>query len=495
MASIGIIGGGIGGLAAANLLAQAGHTVHIFEKNHQLGGRAGSFIKDGFQFDTGPSWYLMPKVFEHYYSLLGTSADEQLELQKLSPAYTVYSEGYESLTITGDLATDMATFEAIEPGAGRALKRYVARSKEIYEFALRYFLYSNFDSVSSLVNSSIISQAIPLLSLALTPLHSHVKKSFKHPRLQQLMEYPMVFLGSSPFSAPALYSLMSALDFDEGVWYPKGTMYAFVDSLVEIGRSLGVQYHVNSPISQIETNGHRATGLKLENGSTHTCDIVLSNADLHFTETSLLPRGAQSYPARYWRKKEPSPSALLLYLGVKDTIPEFSHHTLLFVKEWRKNFEQIFKSHALPHPASLYISKTSASDSTAPKNHENIFVLVPLPAGVELSEDELASAADEYLAQIYDMTGVDLASRIVTKTLFGPNEFRDTYNSWQSSMLGPSHRLSQSAFFRTPNRSKKLDNLFYVGAGTMPGIGVPMCLIGAELVTTRITQYLERSRA
>ncbi len=487
MAKIIIIGAGIGGLAAANLLAKDSHDVHIYEKNAQLGGRAGQFEKDGFTFDTGPSWYLMPQVFNRYYELLGTSANKELDLIKLSPAYKIYSEN-EPLTITGNLKKDAKTFEALEAGSGEKLNAYVKESVKTYQLALRHFLYSNFDSVKPFLKSEIVKHGVKMTSLAFSPIHSYVSKNFKNPRLQQILEYPTVFLGSSPYSAPALYSLMSALDFDDGVYYPKGTMYAVVESLVKIGKSLGVSYHLNSPVAHIDTHNKTAQSITLQGGQKISGDIIISNSDLHFTETQLLDPKHQSYPATYWEKKEASPSALLMYLGIEGKVPEFEHHTLLFTKNWKENFHKIFGGKQIPKPASLYISKTSQSDDTAPKGKENIFVLVPLPAGLSIDSKELSNMADTYLEQIKQTTGVDLKARTVSRTLFGPNDFSEKYNSWQSSMLGPSHRLSQSAFFRTPNRSKKIKNLFYVGATTVPGIGVPMCLISAELVRERIAK-------
>jgi len=486
MAKIVIIGGGIGGLATANLLAKDGHDVHIYEKNDQLGGRAGRFHKEGFTFDTGPSWYLMPGVFEHYYSLFDLSAADVLELVRLTPAYKVYSGDKTPLTITGNLSKDAQTFDALEPGAGKILRRYVAKSKETYRLALRHFLYTNFENKRELLHKDVLRRATTFMRLSLTPIHTYVKKYFKNTQLQQIMEYPMVFLGSSPYAAPALYSMMSALDFDEGVYYPKGTMYAVVESLIAIGKRLGVTYHLNTSVTKIISKQGEATGIRLRDGTIVAADSVVSNADLHFTETQLLPAAQRTYPESYWKKKEASPSALLMYLGVQGKIPEFEHHTLLFTENWKANFKAIFTTKTIPTPASLYISKTSQTDNTAPKNSENVFVLVPLPAGISLTAAEVEQLADTYLEQIHHTTGVDLKSRTITRTLFGPNDFATKYNAWQSSMLGPSHRLSQSAFFRTPNKSKKVKNLYYVGASTVPGIGVPMCLISAELVHERI---------
>ena len=487
MSKIIIIGSGIGGLATANLLAKAGHEVHVYEKEAGPGGRAGQFKKDGFTFDTGPSWYLMPDVFEHYFELLGTSTKKQLDLVQLKPAYKVFFEGGDTITITGDLEKDAETFEAVETGAGESLKKYVEKSDETYQLSLKHFLYSNFTNPADFLHSDITKRAGRMLVLATTSIDSYVKKFVTHQYLKQILEYPMVFLGTSPFNAPALYSLMSALDFKEGVFYPRGTMYVVVEQLVALGKEFGVQYHYKCPVKRIVVSNGAASGIELESGPKIEADIIISNADLHFTETKLLDAQNQSYPEKYWAKQQASPSALLLFLGIKGKVPEFEHHTLLFVEDWKANFNAIYNTKMTPEKASLYISKTSQTDaSTAPKGHENIFVLVPLPAGISLTPKQNTDLTAHYLNQIKTMTGVDLASRTVSQTTFGPDDFKTKYHSWQSSMLGPSHKLSQSAFFRTPNKSKKVTNLYYVGSGTVPGIGVPMCLIGAELIYKRL---------
>ena len=482
-----IIGAGIGGLATANLLAKAGYTVEVFEKEAAAGGRAGRLVKDGFTFDTGPSWYLMPDVFAHYYQLLGEDVNASLDLQRLKPGYKVFFESQPPITITSDLTKDAATFESIEAGAGTALTRYVERSDMIYQLSLRHFLYSNFSSPRDLLKKEVLLRGLTMLRMATTSIHRYVSRFVRDLRLRQILEYPMVFLGTSPFKAPAIYSLMSALDFKEGVFYPQGGLYTIIESLVKIGRKNGVTYHFDSPVQSIMASGKQASGIVLMNGDVHTADIVISNADLHYTETALLEPQFQTYPERYWDTKQPSPSALLLYLGISGDIPELEHHSLLFVDDWKGNFDAIYSDKSAPEKASIYICKASQSDpSVAPAGHENIFVLVPLPAGIDVSPEQTTDLTARYLQQIKDMTGVDLAARIVTQTTFGPNDFLTEYYSWQSSMLGQSHKLTQSAFFRTPNVSKKLDNLMYVGANTTPGIGLPMCLIGAELIYKRL---------
>jgi len=483
-----IIGAGIGGLATANLLAKAGYAVSVYEKNEIAGGRAGILKMDGFKFDTGPSWYLMPEVFKHYFELLDRDVSEELDLIRLSPAYKVFFTSHPPLTITSDITADAATFESIEPGAGAQLRRYIDDSDIVYRLSLRHFLYSNFTSIRDFLKPEILIRSVTLLRRAFTSIDTYVSRFVHDQRLKQILEYPMVFLGTSPFAAPAIYSLMSALDFREGVFYPRGGVYTIIERLVAIGHESGVQYYYNSPVERIVTANGIVTGIELRDKQIIDADIVISNADLHFTETALLDVSDQSYPEKYWQKQKASPSALLMYLGIKGSLPTMEHHNLVFVDDWRQNFHDIYVSKQNPNPGSMYICKPSASDPTvAPDGHENIFVLVPLPPDAVVDDTSIESLADQYIAQFEQMTGIsDFSHRIVTKRFFGPNDFRTKFHAWQATALGPSHILKQSALFRTPNKSKKVANLYYVGGSTTPGIGLPMCLIGAELIYKRL---------
>lgn len=481
-----IIGGGIGGVASANLLAKAGYDVTILEQHGQLGGRAGSLQKEGFRFDTGPSWYLMPGVFDHYFELLGETTKD-LDLQRLSPAYKIFFEQNPPITVTSDLEADAATFESIERGAGRSLHRYVANSQKLYDLSIQHFLYTNFERIRDLLSPRLLIPFLPMAKLLVTPIDRYVSRFVRDQRLKQILEYPMVFLGTSPYTAPAMYSLMSAMDFREGVFYPKRGMYSIIEKMQATAEYLGVQVRTNAVVEQILVEDRVATGVLLNDGSNIQADIVISNADLHFTETQLLDAAWQSFPESYWQPREAGPTALLLYLGVDAPLPELEHHNLLFVDAWRENFTAIYDTKKAPEKASIYISKTSKTDEgSAPAGKENIFVLIPLPTEPAVTREYYDALTVHYMQQIKQMTGVDLTERVITKEVFYPDMFEQKFNSWQSSMLGQSHLLRQSALFRTPNRSRKVKNLFYVGGSTVPGIGLPMCLISAELVYKRI---------
>lgn len=480
-----IIGGGYGGLATANLFAKAGDEVIVIEKNQQLGGRAGQIEQDGFRFDTGPSWYLMPEVFQSYYNLFGINAQKELSLTRLDPGYKVFFDAAPPLTIAGNVAVDAATFESIETGAGKKLEAYVRESTRIYELSVNEILYNTYQSKSWFLHRNVL-KALPQFSrMATRSLDAYISTQFHDQRLKQVLEYHSVFLGTSPYEAPAIYSLMSTLDFASGVYYPKQGIYSLVESLVRLGKKLGVTYRTNSPVQSIEIKDGTARGVHLSDGETISADIVISNADLHHTETQLIETHYQSYPEAYWKKRQPGPSALLISLGIKGLLPELTHHNLSFVDEWRENFEAIYDSHTIPERPSLYVCKPSHTDaSTAPKGHENLFILVPLPAGLDLNATQRDTLITQSIAKVAELAKApDLADRIVSQHIVEPATFAEQFNAWEYNALGgQSHLLSQSAFFRTRNQSKKVKNLYYVGAGTNPGIGLPMCLISAELV-------------
>ena len=248
-----------------------------------------------------------------------------------------------------------------------------------------------------------------------------------------------------------------------------------------------MKLHTNKPVSHIIVENGKATGIELSN-TVIPADIVISNADLHFTETSLLPTQYQSYPEGYWQKRTAGPSALLFYMGIKGSLPQLEHHNLYFSDDWHKNFTDIFDNKTWPRPASMYICKPSATDtSVAPKNHENVFILVPLPAK-DMTKSEQNTLTKQYFnqfKQLINEPGLD--KRIVYQKTYSPRDFATDYNAWEGSALGLSHTLKQSALFRPRNKSKKVKNLYYVGGNTIPGVGLPMCLISAELIVKHLS--------
>lgn len=485
-----IIGSGYGGMALANICGKAGYKVDVYEKNSKPGGRIAVQKHDGYTFDIGPSWYLMPEVFEDYYKLFNETASKRLDLIRFKPGYKVFFEGESPVIIQGNVDEDKTSFEKIEPGAGKRLEEYVSLSSRAYKLAVKYFLYNNFSRLRDVINFVVIRNAPAMFKLVTRNLDSYVSSKFRDLRLKQLLEYHMVFLGSSPFQAPALYTLMSHLDFKSGVYYPRQGMISLVEDMLDLSGWYDVSYHFSSPVREIIIKDSKAVGVRLADGSEQYADMVVSNADIHFTENSLLPEASRSFPESYWAKRQPGPGSLLISLGIEGQLPELIHHNLYFVKNWRQNFDDIYVNQKVPAHASVYICNPTKTDkSLAPEGHENVFVLIPIPAGVKLSTKEQDVIAQRIIKTISLAIKVpDLEDRITTQNIFGPKDFANQFNAWQYNAFGgESHLLSQSVIFRTPNKSRRVKNLYYVGAGTVPGIGLPMCLISAALTYKKMT--------
>jgi phytoene desaturase len=497
-----VIGGGISGLAAAALLARDGFSVTVLEQRTQLGGRAGSWEQDGFRFDTGPSWYLMPEVFDHFFQLLGTSAEAELDLVKLDPGYRVYSEGHdEPIDLRADAEANIALFESVEPGAGERMRKYLASAEDTYTMAVRRFLYTSFQDLTKLAAPDVLRRLPKLARLLLEPLSTFAETAVRDRRLWQILGYPAVFLGTSPYAAPSMYHLMSHLDLADGVLYPKGGITEVISAVERVARAEGAKIIAGAKVERIVVEDGVATGVvhRDRDGVQHTApaDLVVSAADMQHTEMQLLDREHRTHGADHWKKRDPGPSAVLVYLGIDGPTPGLLHHTLMFTADWKANFGAIFgDDRHVPDPASIYVCAPSETDpSVSPPGTSNLFILVPLPADLSIGKGGIDGAGDYQVEQIADRAidvlaeraGVpDLRDRIRVRRTIGPRDFADDLNAWNGSMLGPAHTLKQSAFFREKNASKKVEGLYYVGASTIPGIGLPMCLISAEVLLKRI---------
>ena len=298
----------------------------------------------------------MPEVFDHFFRMLGTTAEEQLDLVPLVPAYRVYTQNHpEPLEIVSGRAEARALFESVEPGAGAKLDAYLDSAADAYELSVTRFLYDSYESTAALRSPEMLKRMPQLAPLLTRTLAGYIDKRFTDPRLRQVLGYPAVFLGGSPYGVPSLYHLMSHLDLDEGVLYPRGGFTEHHRGDRPPGRAAGVADPDRAPRSRrsrptraatparpAAASKAKATGVRLTDGRALTADIVVSAADLHHTETALLPRELQTYPEEWWAKREPSPGALLLLLGVEGELPQLAHHTLLFAEDWRSNFDDIF---------------------------------------------------------------------------------------------------------------------------------------------------------
>ena len=504
--SVVVVGGGFGGLSTACYLAAEGADVTVVEKNGQLGGRASRLDVDGFRFDMGPSWYLMPDAFERFFAHFGRSPSDYYDLTHLDPHYRVFWKDGDRVDAVGDVEAMQSVFESYEPGAGEALARYLEQAERNYRVGMDQFVYTDRSRFRDFLDLDVVRSARGLTLLG--SMERHVAKYFDHPKLRQLVQYSLVFLGGSPGNTPALYSLMSHVDFGLGVHYPEGGLGAVVDAVVDLGTELGVTYETGRAVTgirEVEASeaavagesqalaadgvGESATDRDGTAGQLRVdtdadplfADVVVSDADYAHTERELLDADDRQYDDGYWDDRTYAPSAFLLYLGVEGDVEPLAHHTLVLPEDWDGHFETIFDEPAWPDDPAYYLCVPSQTDdSVAPAGHSNLFALVPIAPGLEDDEETRRAFRDRLLDDVAANTGVDLRDRIVVEECFTVSDFAGRYNSTRGSALGLAHTLRQTGPLRPGHRSAALDGLYYTGAFTTPGIGVPMCLVSGE---------------
>jgi phytoene desaturase len=485
--SVAVIGGGFGGLSTACYLADAGLDVTIVEKNGQLGGRASRLQRDGFKFDMGPSWYLMPDVFERFFGHFDRSVEEYYGLEHLDPHYRIFFKDGDQVDISGDLEETKELFETYESGAGEAFDAYLDQAEETYEIGMEHFVYTDRPNFRDYVDWDVVKNARGMKFLG--SMQSHVEDYFEHPKLQQIMQYTLVFLGGSPTNTPALYNLMSHVDFNLGVYYPDGGLGGVVDGIVELGSELGVDYRTNTPVSAIR--GERGDFQITTAEDRIETDLVVSDADYAHTEQELLRPEDRQYDESYWEGRTYAPSAFLMYLGVEGELEELEHHTLVLPTDWENHFEQIFDDPDWPEDPAYYVCVPSKTDDTvAPEGHGNLFALVPIAPGLTDDTETKEWYRDLVLEDLAEHTGTDLRDRIVVEELFSVSDFGERYNAREGTALGLAHTLRQTGPLRPGHRSSALDGLYFTGSYTTPGIGVPMCLISGQHASDAVLEDL-----
>lgn len=488
-----VVGAGIGGMAAAARLARDGFDVTVVERNDQAGGRARIWQKEGYTFDMGPSWYLMPEVFERFFAGFGKKTGNYYQLKQLDPSYRVFFGRGEAHDVPPDRAGVAALFDRLEPGGGAKLGRYLDDAAYKYKVAVGEFLYREYRSIFDFLNGRMMTEGLKLNVLG--KLDAAVRKQFGGRRARQILEYAMVFLGTSPNDAPAMYALMSHVDLTQGVFYPLGGLSAVALGIRRLAEEQGVKFRLETEVVKIVTERGRAVRVEARGADGAAvalpCEAVVANADYAHVETELLEAADCSYPKKYWEGRVVAPSMFLLYLGVKRRLEKLAHHNLYFQSDWNVHFDTIFKRPAWPEEPCFYVSCITKTDpAMAPPGRENVFVLVPVAAGLEDGEAVRASYARNVIRHVERMTGEEIAPHIEVQRIFSHRDFAGDYHAWKGTALGISHTLMQTAVFRPAMRSRKVKNLYFAGQYTHPGIGVPMVMIAADVVAGNLRKDL-----
>lgn len=483
-----IIGGGIGGLAAAALLGRDGYKVTVLEKNDMMGGRARVLKKDGFTFDMGPSWYMMPDVFDRFFKEFNKKTSDLLQLLPLDPQYRVLFHDGTQVDMHLDMKKNKAVFEKIEKGSAKKLDAYLAEAQLKYEISLKTVLYKNTNSLFDFFDWELIKNGAilkPFMSM-----EQYIKHFFASEKLQQIIEFTLVFLGGAPHNMPALYSLISYVDFKLHTFYPKGGMYAVIEALVQLGIDHGVEYVTHAEVTSLVVENGTIQKIHTQKKS-YKPDVVIANADYAHVESLFTDQTHRKYSDAYWQKKTFAPSAFLMYLGIKGTLPQLAHHSIYYGSGWQKHFTEIFEHPAWPQDPAVYLNVPSMTDpQMAPKGCSGLMVLVPIASGLTETKLWKESYGDFIIKYLDAAMNLNISSRIVSRTIFSVSDFESAYNSMQGNALGGlAHTLMQTGPFRPPNKHEKINNLFFAGANTVPGIGVPPAIISGHLVRERVSDF------
>ncbi len=484
-----VIGAGLGGIALAARLARDGFDVTVLEKNDAPGGRCGQLRLDGHRFDTGPTLLLMPELFAETYRALGERMDDHLDLRRIDPTYRLRFTDGTQIDLTSDLTAMQAQLEAIEPGSFGGLLRYLAEGERHYHLALSHFIGRNFDNLAQYLSPENLF-LILFRTKALRKHYANAGHYFRDPHLKAAFTFQNMYLGLSPYDAPATYSLLQYTELANGVWFPMGGMYRVVESLVAIAEAHGARFSYNTPVARITVEGERATGVVLTDGTHLSADVVVADADLPYVYQHLLPDRAAA--ARLERLKYTC-SAIMFYWGLDTIYPQLGPHNVFLADDYRASFERIFSDHLLPTVPSVYVHAPARIDpDAAPAGRDTITALVPVghldaAAGQEW-QTLVAHARAAVLERVAALGVIELESHILHEVVYTPRDWARLYNVAKGSAFGLSHNIMQIGYLRPHNRHWRYHNLYFVGASTHPGGGLPIVLLSARLTAERIVQ-------
>jgi len=481
-----VIGAGFAGLAAATSLADKGYDVTILEKNSSPGGRARLFREKGFTFDMGPSWYWMPDVFENYFARFGRKPSDYYELVRLDPSYAVIFGPNETVDLPAGMDKLEQLFEKIEPGSAPKLREFLRQAAYKYDVGMNKFVWKPSRSITEFLSLKLlldVSRLDVLQSFA-----SHARKYFSNPRLLEIIEFPILFLGATPENTPAMYSMMNYAEMALGTWYPMGGMHEIVKAMVSLAEEKGVKMLFNQTVTKLDI-AQKAVKRVVTDQGIFEADIVVAGTDYNHVETSLVNEQYRNYDDDYWQKRVMAPSSLLFYVGVNKRVPRLQHHNLFFDEDFKLHAKEIYETPRWPSKPLFYVSAPSKTDpSVAPEGCENLFLLIPVAP--DLPDEE--TTREKYFSMIMDRleayVGEDVRSHIVYKRSYAHSNFKEDYNAFRGNAYGLANTLRQTAILKPSLKNKRVNNLFYTGQLTVPGPGVPPSLISGLVVADEVAK-------
>lgn len=475
-----VIGAGLGGLAAACLFASQGYNVSVYEKNSTPGGKMQQLIKNGYRFDTGPSLFTMPFQLQKLFDLCGEKMESYLHYTDLEPLTRYFFQDGVIFDNYLDKQVNEREIEKFAPKSVDEYNNFLKRAEKLYNKTSQAFL---FNPLYSLKDFKKLKYFDFLGIDAFSTVSQKVDKKISSPHLRQFFKRFTTYNGSSPYKAPATLNVIPHVELNQGGFYIRGGMYRIVESLLNLGIKLGVEFHYNQIVHQITVKREKARGIVLKNGTHVKSDAVIANSDATDTILNLLAEGAISNSRKAKQQKiEPSCSGFVILMGCKKRWSQLRHHNVFFSKDYEKEFKEIFDEKHLPQDPTIYIANTSWSDpNDAPVNSSNLFVLVNAPYVYENQDwEELSERYSGFLIEELERRGLEgLEKAIEVFEIINPKDFLELYRSNRGSIYGTSSNDKFSAFMRPKNKLRGIQNLFLVGGSTHPGGGIPLVLQSA----------------
>ncbi len=486
-----VIGAGAGGLTAAAHLARRGLRVMVVEKNEQAGGRCGRLARDGHQFDIGPTLFVMPRLYEQEFAALGESMHDLLDLSRVDPTYHLIFDDGQSLVLTSDRERMRSQLEVLEPGSYKGLLRYLEEGGRHYDLAMERIVRRDFRSMAEFLTPSNMLTFLRLH--ALTPHYGHMRAFFDEPRLRAAFTFQDMYMGLSPFQAPATFSMLQFTEIAHGVWFPRRGMYAVVEALQALAQRSGAEFLFRAPVEQILTRDSRAYGVALADGRVLDADVILANADLPYVYRELLPPDGS---ARRLDRLQYSCSTISFLWGVDRTYSQIPPHTLFLANGYRRNFEAIQRDHTLAEEPSVYVHAPARLDpSMAPPEQDTLVGIVPVGHLSGDSDQDWEGlkirARQAVLSRLAGLGVCDLEAHLKFEIVFTPEDWQRHLNLVRGATHGLAHTLLQMGYFRPHNRHARYHNLYFAGASTHPGTGLPTALVSGRLAAERILDDLQ----
>ncbi len=478
-----VVGSGFGGIAAALRLRALGYEVLLLEARDQPGGRAAVFRRDGYTFDAGPTVITAPHLFDELFALHGRKREDFVELLPVDPFYRIAFADGSSFDYVQDGERLLEEIRRFHPPDVAGYERMVEQSKQIFEVGYEQLADVPFESITDMLK--ILPQMLRLGSFR--SVYAMVSKYLEDERLRQVFSFQPLLVGGHPFRVTSIYALIHWLERKWGVYFAKGGTGALVAALVRLLEEVGVTIRYSAPIARIDVDdGGRARSVVLESGERIEGEIVVCNADPSVVYAHMIdPRFRKKHTDRRIKRLDQSMGLFVGYFGTDRTYPELAHHTIVLGPRYRGLLDDIFRSKVLAEDFSLYLHAPTRTDpSMAPEGHEAFYVLSPVPnnvSGIDWRQ-EGARYFERILAELERRLLPDLSKHLKTRFFVTPNYFATELRSMNGAAFGIEPTLRQSAYFRYHNRSEDVDGLFFVGAGTHPGAGLPGVLNSARVL-------------